>query len=138
MLKNPQAEKISDYITAHPDALVKGREEPFEINGKRKDLQVHSLPLELLHYNIRNGRFAAELRELEASEGRRLDPQKPKDAELIEVLLLKDKTKAEWLRKDLVRVGQLKPATITHDGYIINGNRRAAVLTRLHKETGDA
>jgi hypothetical protein len=136
-IKNERAEKITDYIKLHGDRASLWRKEPFEIDGKRQDLPVIRLPLTLLTYNIRNGRFAAELHELEASEGRRLDPEKEKDAAMIENLLLQDITKTEWLEKDIRRVGQLQAATITYDGYIINGNRRAAILNRLHKESGD-
>ncbi|MFA5269737.1 MAG: hypothetical protein WC379_17365 [Methanoregula sp.] len=139
-IKNLRADLISDYIKEHKERAYQGRQEPYEIAGKRQSLDVMRLPINLLCYNIRNGRFAAELHEFEVSEGLRLEPEKSKDAEKIEELLLKDKTKTErteWLKKDLVRVGQLYPATITHDGYIINGNRRAAILSQLFKETGD-
>jgi len=139
-IKNPHADLISDYLKEHKKNAYLGRQEPYEIAGKRVSLDVIRLPSNLLYYNIGNGRFAAELHEFEASEGCTLKPEKPKDALKIEDLLLKDKTKTErteWLKKDLARVGQLYPATITHDGYIINGNRRAAILNQLFKETGD-
>ncbi len=136
IIQNERANIISDYLKEHQAAIL-GRKEPYEIEGKRKELDVIRLPLNTLVYNIRNGRFAAELHELEASEGRRLDPERDKDKSKIEDLLLRDQTKTEWLKRDIQRVGQLKPATITHDGYIINGNRRAAILNLLYKDTGD-
>jgi len=140
-IKNPQADLISDYLKEHKNIAYTNRQEPYEIAGKRVNLDVIRLPINLLYYNIGNGRFAAELHEFEASEGRHLEPEKPKDALKIEELLLKDKTKTErteWLKNDIVRVGQLYPATITHNGYIINGNRRAAILNQLFKEKGDS
>ncbi|MDV4343778.1 hypothetical protein HL657_11485 [Methanoculleus sp. YWC-01] len=133
---NKFADMIDDYLEEQ-QAEILDRKEPFEIAGKRQELNVIRLPLRLLTYNIRNGRFAAELLELEASEGRRLDPSKERDAAKIEELLLRDRTKTDWLRRDIERVGQLQPATITHDGFIINGNRRAAILNQLFRETGD-
>jgi|GEM_PF-1618690 len=136
VLKYQQAEIISDYLQNHSEAFL-GKREPYEIDGKRHDLDVIRLPLDLLLYSIRNGRFAAELQELEATEGRRLDPEKVKDALKIEELLLRDKAKSDWLKWDIERVGQLQPATITFDGFIINGNRRAAILNQLHREKGD-
>ena len=135
-IRNLQAEIISDYLKNHPEAFI-GKREPYEIDGKRQDLDVIRVPLNILLYSIRNGRFAAELQELEATEARRLDPEKPKDAQRIEELLLRDKTKSEWLKRDIERVGQLQPATITYDGFIINGNRRAAILNQLYKEKGE-
>ena len=108
-IKNPHADLISDYLKEHKKNAYLGRQEPYEIAGKRVSLDVIRLPNNLLYYNIGNGRFAAELHEFEASEGCTLKPEKPKDALKIEDLLLKDKTKTErteWLKKDLARVGR--------------------------------
>jgi hypothetical protein len=141
-IKNPHADLISDYINGHEhDHVFVGRKEPYEIAGKRVSLDVIRIPVNLLYYNIRNGRFAAELQEYEVSEGHHLESEKPKDAKIIEDLLLKDKTKTErteWLKNDIARVGQLQAATITYDGYIVNGNRRTAILNQLYSETGDS
>lgn len=135
-LANPRADRISDHIQ-HRESAKTGRKEVFVIDGIRREMDVFHLPLNFFVYSLRNGRFAAELRELEVTEGRRLNPEKEKDSEKIEELLLHDSIKMEWLKRDIIRVGQLKAATITYDGYIINGNRRQAVLKRLLKETGE-
>jgi hypothetical protein len=135
-LINPRSDRISDYIQNHESAKT-GKKETYEIDGVRRDFEVFHLPLDFFVYSIRNGRFAAELRELEATEGRRLNPEKEKDSEEIEELLLHDSNKMEWLKRDIMRVGQIKAATITYDGFIINGNRREAILKRLFKETGN-
>lgn len=137
-VRSSKARAIDDYIQQHNDATVKDSKRPYELNGLRKDLQVYRLPLSSLIYNIRNGRFAAELREHEATLARRLEPEKLDDALEIESLLLKDSLKAEFLRDDIKRVGQMDPGVITDDGAIIDGNRRVAVLRRLHEETGEA
>jgi len=134
MLKNETAKKIDDYIEAHSDCEIK-KIEPYEINGKREDLQVFRLPIELLIYNIRNGRFAAQLKEKEAILTRHLNPEEPEDAIEIEKLLLIDEKQTEYLKQGLTRVGQLRPGVITHDGQIINGNRRVAILRQLLNET---
>ena len=62
-------EAIDKWIERNEDTAT-GRKELFELNGRRKELDVYRLPLELLRYNIRNGRFAAELRELESRDAR--------------------------------------------------------------------
>lgn len=136
-LNNSRATALDDYLKSHAPAKLSGRIEIYSLDGKRRELEVYRLPLDKLYYNIRNGRFAAQLAELEAKEGRHLDPLNKKDAEKIELLLLSDADKTEWLRKDLKRVGQLQPGAITWDGAIINGNRRFAVLSELKRETGN-
>src|SRR5467141_2979092 len=135
-VKNARAQAIDDYFETHPDDVIAGRMQPYELDGRREDLQVYRLPLNLLSYSIRNGRFAAELRELEATRGKHLDPERASDANEIENLLLKDTLKAAWLHDDIERVGQLTPGVITFDGAIIDGNRRVTVLHKLYAETG--
>jgi hypothetical protein len=96
---------------------------------------VYRLPINLLAFNIRNGRFAAELRATEKQLGRRLDALMPEDDEVIRKLLLNQDEFATGLLKDDIRkVGQTDPGIITHDGFVINGNRRMAVLQALHDE----
>ena len=127
---------IDKYLSEHPEAKL-NRFEPYELNGKRIDLEVYRLPWELLRYNIRNGRFAAELMEREAQLGRRINPEDSEDAKELEGLLLKDEKQATFLKEDILRVNQLRPGVITRDGAIIDGNRRVAVLKRLYAETGN-
>ncbi len=133
-----KARILEDYIKNTPSALQPGRRKLFEIDGKREPLETYRLPLDLLHYSIRNGRFAAELKELETSLGRNLDPDIAEDAAEIEELLLKDKNMKEMLKKDIERIGQLEPGVITHDGSIIDGNRRCAVMRECHRSKGEA
>ena len=131
-----RAKEIDDYINKHKDATLANKQEPFELNGQRQDLQVYRLPISLLVYNIRNGRFASQLKEREGELGRQLNPALENDAEEIERLLLQDKTKAEWLKADLLRVGQMRPGVITQDGAIIDGNRRVTVMRHLSEAQG--
>src|SRR3989442_95566 len=127
---------IDTWIKQHDDARL-GRKELFELNGKMKELEVYRLPTELLRYNIRNGRFAAELREREAELGRQLSPEEAEDAKELETLLLRNATQASYLKDDIVRIGQLRPGVITRDGAIIDGNRRVAVMKQLFQETSN-
>ena len=108
---------------------------PIVIGGTKKMFDVYRLPINLLAFNIRNGRFAAELRATEKQLGRRLDALMPEDDEVIRKLLLNQDEFATGLLKDDIRkVGQTDPGIITHDGFVINGNRRMAVLQALHDE----
>jgi hypothetical protein len=131
------AKQIEAYIGSSPECKT-NRIQVLEIAGKRCDLEVYRLLIDMLRYNIRNGRFAAEYKELRSKIGRDLDPNDEKDANQIKKLLLEqDKNATKVLRDDLVRVGQRNPGVITYDGFVINGNRRMAVFKQLLEETGE-
>lgn len=109
------------------------------LKGKAEHLQVYRLPIKYLIYNIRNGRFAAELLQKETELKRKLDAAVPSDAKIIQKLLLDIKpNETEALKKDLEHNGQLDPGVITHDGAVVNANRRMAILSLLHSESHDS
>jgi hypothetical protein len=133
-LKSDRAERIA-AATQESSAKSDMGKHPIVIGGTKKMYDVYRLPISILAYNIRNGRFAAELRGRERHLGRHLDPLLPEDEDMIRDLLLNlDLSATELLKGDLKRIGQTDPGIITHDGFVINGNRRMAVLQQLHKE----
>ncbi|MDB5397963.1 MAG: hypothetical protein JWM91_5469 [Rhodospirillales bacterium] len=135
-MKSARANEISAYIQDRQPE--KNLFERVTVDGKVETLTVYSIPTSKLYYNIRNGRFAAELRAKEKEIKRTLDPHKPADAILIQKLLLEQNDEeTEILKADLVRHGQVDPGIITSDGAIINANRRMAVITSLFEETHD-
>lgn len=100
--------------------------------GRKTELQVYRLPTELTFYNIRNGRFAAEYIDLQAKENRRLDPQNSDDSKKIKQMLIElDPNQSKILQQDLLLYGQRESGIITHEGSLINGNRRRASLDEL-------
>lgn len=106
------------------------------LKGQPKHLQVYRVPIKYLIFNIRNGRFAAELLAKEALLKRKLDPAVAADAKIIQTLLLElSLTETEALKADLRVNGQLDPGVITRDGAVINANRRMAILSALYDET---
>jgi len=108
------------------------------LKGKPENLQVYRVPIKFLIYNIRNGRFAAELLEKESELKRKLDSGTPQDARIIQRLLIDLKSnETEALKDDLRKNGQLDPGVITRDGAVINANRRMAILSALREETND-
>lgn len=126
-------QKIDAYIKKHnseeSNAVL------VQVQDKLKSLPVYRLPLDLLFYNIKNGRFASEYVEKTKAIGRELNSTKKKDSEIIEdILLSQDIGQTENLRSDLLSSGQLEAGIITEDGFLINGNRRKAVLTQLQDE----
>ena len=74
-----------------------------------------------------------EYLDLVKKEGRKLDSRDPKDAKKIQSLLVDlDPKESNNLRDDIQRFGQRKPGIATHDGFVINGNRRRAILSSLN------
>ena len=123
--------QILEYIDTHPDS--KTGTWPLEIEGEIHKQNTYKLPIDLLRYNVSNGRLAMEVLDTQSSLGRPLDATNPEDIDAIRNLLLDlDRNKTDELKKDLQRVGQEQPGVISSDGTVINGNRRMAVFQDLH------
>ena len=90
----PNQIRIDNYIREHPTCELPGTI-PLILQGERHDLSTYRLPLELLYFNIHNGRFAAEYKELVEKEGEDLDSTKEKDA--------KKKSQKEQQKKEKIR-----------------------------------
>lgn len=129
--------QVDKYIAEHPESKL-DKTFPISLKGKKKDLRMYQIPIEILFYNIKNGRFAAEYRELVKREGGHLQPENPDDATKIQELLL-DLDKSETIRtyNDIEVRGQWNCGVITEDGYVIDGNRRMAILSKLYDDTGE-
>ncbi|MBT4327855.1 MAG: hypothetical protein HOD60_13275, partial [Candidatus Nitrosopelagicus sp.] len=127
---------IDQYIADNPDAKL-AKTHSVIIKGKSRDVQVYKIPLNLLFYNIKNGRFAAEYLELKESLGRELNPTDSSDKIVIQRMLLDlDPKKTLDLENDIRKFGQRDPGICTYDGYVFNGNRRFSVLQNI-VDTGD-
>ncbi|MBN1812752.1 MAG: hypothetical protein JXA14_13020 [Anaerolineae bacterium] len=132
-IESQRGKEIDAYLSSHPQANV-GRW-PIEIGGQKNIMDFYSIPVDLLCYNANNGRLAMDVREWEQTNGQVLDGRQPADAKILrEMLLTLDPDKTETLSTDLRRKGQMEPGVVTYDGIVINGNRRMAVLERLHAE----
>ena len=128
--------RIDEYIENH-DCEIK-ESVPVIIRGEKKTLSVYKLPIDLLYYNIRNGRFAAEYRNEVKKEGGALVPEKKDDAKKIRNLLWNlNVNESKLTYQDIQQRGQWKPGIITEDGYVIDGNRRMSILSKLFQDTSD-
>jgi hypothetical protein len=133
-IQSKRAKEIDVYIDSHKKSCIKG-EQKVEINGKIKFLESYMLPLTLLQYNHDNRRFNLEIQEYETQLGRELDASDREDVKKIKELLLQDTIEAKKLKDDLKQLGeQREVAAITHDGIVVNGNRRMATIEQLHDE----
>lgn len=131
-IQSQRAKEIEAFLGQNPNVVVNW---PIEIAGEKKILPVFRFPLNILRYNKKNGRLFMEVKEWEGKNKRALDTCHPKDAKIVKDMLLNlDITKTEVLKEDIRKKGQMEPGVITHDGFVINGNRRMAILEELHKE----
>jgi hypothetical protein len=131
-IQSQRAKDIDAYIESHDD--VKIGNWPVEIAGQKQILPYYKFPLKLLRYNVNNGRLAMERQQWEKDQGRALDLSQPDDVMVIrDILLGLDRDQTEALKKDLSQKGQMEPGVITHNGVVINGNRRMALLEVLHE-----
>ena len=156
------AKKIQEYIDSHPAEIEIDDSDPCnntelikltQSDGttKKQKIKVIKLPLELLFHNVRNGRFRDIYLEKKISlqeighngleptddpESWDLDPTNEAEAKLIRSMLLEqlDPEAAGLLKTAIEEDGQEEPGIITHDGYIINANRRAAILHILSQK----
>jgi hypothetical protein len=132
-IQSQRAKEIDSYIRAHDDAEI--ARWPIEISGKKQIHPFYRFPIRLLRYNANNGRLAMERKQWEGENGRELAASRKQDAAIIRDMLLNlDPPKTKYLKNDLRQKGQIEPGIITHDGFVINGNRRMAIFEELHEE----
>ena len=135
-LETVREKQLDAYLTQLSARDEHNQKLRIPLKGEAKFYDVYRVPTQYLIYNIRNGRFAAELLAKESELKRRLDPGTPEDAKIIQKLLLElNPTETDALKRDLQKNGQLDPGVITKDGAVINGNRRMAILSALYEET---
>lgn len=92
------------------------------------------VPIDVLRYRKENGRIASDVLDYKINVG--ILDEKDNQAQTIIANFLeeKDPKKTGELRRSIMQAGQLEPAIITCDGFLINGNRRKMVMDRLHRE----
>lgn len=133
-INSQNAKKIDTYIKNYPNCKL-DYPERVRIQDKMTTIPVYRLPLDYLFYNVANGRFATDYLNLKKKLKRDLSSEDPKDVIEIEKMLREQSpSKTNWLKNNLKDAGQEEPGIITHDGFVINGNRRMSVLTLLKKE----
>ncbi len=101
--------------------------------GQRTRLPVIRIDTRDLCFNVELGRLIIDRLTI-IDVGSDADPEDPKLQDEIEGKILAFR-EAGLLKRLIERDGQLEPGVITSDGYVINGNRRLAVLRSLAKET---
>jgi hypothetical protein len=129
---------IDNYIEKNPDdSILTQKSRTVTLNGKPVILQGYRLPLKLIYYNIENGRFASEYNRLVRDNGGKdLDATNKDNAKKIQNLLLELNSEDTKRTYDNVKQhGQTDLGIITQDGYLIDGNRRMSIISKLLEDT---
>lgn len=102
--------------------------------GETKSFDVYSIPLELLAYNVDNGRISSLVKSHIKERGG-IDPTNSVGAKIIEKFLFQsNEERNKKTRQDLIDNGQLEFGIITADGVIVDGNRRASLLKSIAED----
>jgi len=92
------------------------------------------IPIKHLRFRKNNGRIIAEVESYEKEHNTILNEEDESTQNILRQFLINnDKEKNEELKRLLSQKGQQKPAIITCDGFLINGNRRKMVLEELYQ-----
>ena len=130
---------IDTYIEKNPNCKLTQKSRTEVIDGQSVVIQGYRLPLELVYYNIENGRFASEYTQLVRDNGgKNLDATNKEDAKKIQTLLLElnqEDTNRTYIH--LQQHGQTDLGLITQDGYLIDGNRRMSIISKLLEDKHD-
>ncbi len=141
MLSTERSKLIDAYLATHvqDDEEMDKSRMTISYKGVLHRHPVYKIPTKYLIHNIMNGRFRSELLEKQSELNKKLDASDEKDKPIFRQLLLEQKrSETEVLKADLIKNGQLDPGIITHDGAVINANRRMAILHELFEETKDS
>jgi len=106
--------------------------------NERKDgvtRPVWNVPIELLRFRKDNGRIRADVISYEKQFGKLREDTKDAQDVLREILERNDPEKNDELFRSIRHDGQLEPAIITADGFLINGNRRRMTAEKLKLST---
>jgi len=102
------------------------------INGIERE--VYEVPTDLLRYRKDNGRIRADVISYEKEYGVLDENSQETQNEIRKMLERNDPEKNDELERAIMHDGQLDPAIITCDGFLINGNRRKMILERINRK----
>ncbi|MCC6607706.1 MAG: hypothetical protein IT327_31150 [Anaerolineae bacterium] len=95
---------------------------------------IYSVPVKELKFRKENGRIKADVESYERMHTSINENTEEGQKILREFLKKSDPEKTEILKQQIKHKGQLQPAIITCDGFLVNGNRRKMVFEDLFEE----
>jgi hypothetical protein len=100
--------------------------------NKVKSYDVYKIPLKLLVFNKDNGRIGTRVKSHEKQIGE-INEYTENGSNLIRQYLIDSKKERnDKTLESLARNGQMRHGIVTSDGIIVDGNRRASLLTELY------
>ncbi|MEY2195718.1 hypothetical protein AB7942_23725 [Neobacillus sp. BF23-41] len=123
-------ELIDKKIIQETDATRK-----LTIQGKTENHKVYRIPVEVLHYNNKNGRIISSINRYE-SEGNVLDfSDKEAYNKILEAYIIdSNETALKGTKENIKLFGQRLPGVVLNDGRVIDGNRRFTCIRLLNRE----
>ncbi len=114
---------------------------PTDVIDFRNELQtrfqrdVQEVPTKHLLFRKNNGRIISDVESYEREHNVSLDEEAKETQELLRSFLANnDRERNDMLKRLLAQKGQQRPAIITCDGFLINGNRRKMALEELYRD----
>jgi len=108
------------------------------IKGETSNYTVCKIPLDLVHYNEKNGRIATYISQY-LTEGNKIDKSNLEEynAVLQKFIESSNKKALDTTKNNIGRFGQRVPGVVLNDGRVIDGNRRFTCLRMLKDEGKD-
>lgn len=135
MKAEERKQKIQE-ITCSNVFSTDGKGKRLRYRGEVKTFVEYEIPIELLVYNVENGRIASLVKSFE-KEHSTLNPERKEDAlQIAKFLYDSNDTANKKTKKDIAENGQLETGIITSDGVIVDGNRRASLMLSILNDEG--
>ncbi len=118
---------------------ITSKQKTIVMKNRSIDFDVYKIPIDLLVYNLNNGRMFMEVRKkenddnIDLSEMKKIDPANYNN-EIESLIWETSEERNEYTKKDIQKFGQIEPGVILDDGTVIDGNRRFTCLRKLHRE----
>ncbi|MCR8848164.1 hypothetical protein NQ095_07100 [Rossellomorea sp. SC111] len=108
------------------------------IKGETDNYTVCKIPLDLVHYNEKNGRIATYISQY-LTEGNKIDKDVIEDYNMVLQKFIENSNSnaIKTTKQNIDRFGQRVPGVVLNDGRIIDGNRRFTCLRLLKNEGKD-
>lgn len=113
---------------------------PVPFQGRMQDFAIHNIPLDFPLYRLENGRttdrqaeFLAKHQDLE-NDFFRSDTERADAQQAQHDILCKLAAERKNLYREFEKEPQTEPVILSHNGYIVNGNRRVATWRDLYSK----
>lgn len=111
-----------------------GETKSIPIQGRKRVLDVYHIPIELLTYNMKNGRIATYVSQY-YDEGQKFPEERDEFNNIIEKYIVNSNPKSLSDTKQNIRIlSQTEPAVVLSNGIVVDGNRRFTSLRQLSRE----